>query len=531
MYFKPFLFFICIALFARFLFWDNSSTTNKVTLSIQNTSSTLVNKLKSIQVDDKKKNKYILNFLLKRSSPYQIEYSAKTRRLSVTIFNISKKHFKKYLALNKDYFHKLHLSYSKDHIYRLVFDLKIGVFPLPYNSKGIDNQIHLGFTKSYREHLQNKPRKKIQLSGLPSISHLSNRYKREQRRKNRLNKTKVKSANISLINYQETLVEKGIVQFSFQTDTPKNHAYGFKIKKDQLKKRLDITLGKDKLLGLETLSSMSRKNNALLGINGSYFIANGDPIGLLIKDKRLLSVPMLMRSCFGLHDNGNPFIGKPEFQGEVITEKGILTIEGINQVNKSKATLLYTPEFGLKAPHRDDTIYLTIKNNRILKVSKEAHFIPKEGYVLSFSRPRFPYFADLLPMDKLVVSYGLTPPWGSASFGLGGGPSLLDNGIVKVGTDESFNPFFMKNRAPRSAIGIDSNGGVIFLVVDGRQASSVGMSLEELGHTLKLLGAREAMNLDGGGSTGLYMAGKILNKPSDGNERRISNALIIGSLN
>lgn len=500
-------------------------------LSIQKTSPTLVNKLESIQIDDKKKNKLILNFSFKRNSPYQIDYSAKTRRLSVTIFNVSKKQFKKHLALNKDYFHKLHLSYSKDHIYRLIFDLKIGVFPLPYNSKGIGKTIHLGFTKSYREHLQNKPRKKIQLSGLPSISHLSNRYKRNRKKQSRKIAEQKQSANISLINYKETLIEDGIIHFSFKTNKPKNLAYGFKIQKSQLKKRLDITLGKDKLLGLETLSSMSKKNNALLGINGSYFIANGDPIGLLIKNKKLLSVPMLMRSCFGLHENGNPFIGKPEFQGEVITEKGILTIEGINQVNKSKATLLYTPEFGFKAPFREDTIYLTIKNNRILKVSKEAHFIPKEGFVLSFSRPRFPYFADLLPMDKLVVSYGLTPPWGSTSFGLGGGPSLLDNGIVKVGKDESFNPFFMKNRAPRSAIGIDSNGGVIFLVVDGRQANSVGMSLTELGHTLKLLGAREAMNLDGGGSSGLYMAGKIVNTPSDGNERQISNALIIGSLN
>ncbi|MCJ8345413.1 hypothetical protein MJH12_07730 [bacterium] len=445
MYLKPIFFILFTVLFAGALFWESPSHTKKVALSIQNTDSLRVNRLQSIQFDQKKKNKYILSFHFKRKSPYLIKYSSKTRRLNLTIFNISKRQFKKHLTLNKDYFNKLHLSYSKDHIYRLIFDLKIGVFPLPYNSKGTDNIINLGFTRSYREHLKNKPRKRIQLSNSPSIAHLSNRYKKKRNGK-RVKSSPIKqNEKIRLVNYQESQVETGITQFSFQTQSPKNHAYGFRIKKEHLKDRLDIVLGKEKLLGLDTLSTMSRKNNALLGINGSYFIANGDPIGLLIKNSKLLSVPMLMRSCFGLHENGNPFIGKPDFQGEVITEKGILTIEGINQVNKSKATLLYTSEFGLKTPFREDTIYLTIKENRILKVSKEAHFIPKEGYVLSFSRPRFPYFADLLPMDKLVLSYGLTPPWGNTSFGLGGGPSLLENGQVEVSKTESFNAFFMKN--------------------------------------------------------------------------------------
>ncbi|PCJ20376.1 MAG: hypothetical protein COB02_04910 [Candidatus Cloacimonadota bacterium] len=527
MYLKPLFFIIFIVLSAGFLFWDNNSTTNKVSLSIFNTNSIKVNKLQSIQFNQKKKNKYILSFHLKRKSPYHIQYSAKTRRLNLTIYNISKKKFKKFLTLNKNYFNKLHLSYSKDHIYRLIFDLKVGVFPLPYSSRGTNNKIHLGFTRSYREHLQNRPRKKIRLKLTPSISHLSNKYKKNNITSKQYKNTVKKSQKITLVKYRERKVENGITRFSFQTTSPKNRAYGFKIDKKHLKNRLDIILGKEKLLGLDTLSSMSLKSDALLGINGSYFIANGDPIGLLIKNKKLLSVPMLMRSCFGLHENGNPFIGKPEFQGEVITEKGILTIEGINQVNKSRATLLYTSEFGLKPPFREDTIYLTIKNNRILKVQKEPNFIPKEGYVLSFSRPRFPYFADLLPMDKLVLSFGLTPPWGSASFGLGGGPSLIENGIVEVSKTESFNSFFLKNRAPRSAIGIDKNGAVIFLVVDGRQANSVGMTLDELANTLKLLGARDAMNLDGGGSSSLYFSSKVINKPSDGNERKISNALII----
>jgi len=63
--------------------------------------------------------------------------------------------------------------------------------------------------------------------------------------------------------------------------------------------------------------------------------------------------------------------------------------------------------------------------------------------------------------------------------------------------------------------------------VDGRQTFSVGMTLNELATYLLKLGCTDAMNLDGGGSATLWYVGKVCNRPSDGRERPVANALVV----
>jgi exopolysaccharide biosynthesis protein len=85
----------------------------------------------------------------------------------------------------------------------------------------------------------------------------------------------------------------------------------------------------------------------------------------------------------------------------------------------------------------------------------------------------------------------------------------------------------MRERHPRTALGW--NDRYFYLVtVDGRQPRrSVGMTLEELARYLVSLGCREAMNLDGGGSTMMWVGDGVVNSPSDGEERAVANALIL----
>lgn len=92
---------------------------------------------------------------------------------------------------------------------------------------------------------------------------------------------------------------------------------------------------------------------------------------------------------------------------------------------------------------------------------------------------------------------------------------------------------FVNKRHNRTAIGIRPDGTVLLFVVDGRTKSSAGMSLDELISTLRWLGCHEALNLDGGGSTTLYVRnaphGGVVNHPSDNGlfdhsgERTVSN--------
>jgi len=87
---------------------------------------------------------------------------------------------------------------------------------------------------------------------------------------------------------------------------------------------------------------------------------------------------------------------------------------------------------------------------------------------------------------------------------------------------------WIETNQPRTIIGKYANDDLIFIVVDGRQNKwSAGVSLERLQDKLLELGVKSAYNLDGGGSSTMYFDGEVVNKPSDGGERRVINNIII----
>lgn len=106
------------------------------------------------------------------------------------------------------------------------------------------------------------------------------------------------------------------------------------------------------------------------------------------------------------------------------------------------------------------------------------------------------------------------------------------------GTDEPLeNSSFYVTRHPRTAVAKKENGNIIFFTVDGRSPESNGMSLEELQKTLRWLGASDILNLDGGGSTTMYIYNApengIVNHPTDNRkfdkegERRVANIIMV----
>ena len=69
-------------------------------------------------------------------------------------------------------------------------------------------------------------------------------------------------------------------------------------------------------------------------------------------------------------------------------------------------------------------------------------------------------------------------------------------------------------RNPRTAIGYTKDNHLIMLTADGREGSSIGLTLMELAQLMKEFGCINAMNLDGGGSTVMYVNGQVVNKPA-----------------
>src|SRR6185503_5497574 len=75
---------------------------------------------------------------------------------------------------------------------------------------------------------------------------------------------------------------------------------------------------------------------------------------------------------------------------------------------------------------------------------------------------------------------------------------------------------FVAGRQPRTLAGVRADGTLLLVTVDGRLPGwSVGMTLPEAARLMRSLGAREAMNLDGGGSSTMVVRGEVVNRPSD----------------
>jgi len=113
---------------------------------------------------------------------------------------------------------------------------------------------------------------------------------------------------------------------------------------------------------------------------------------------------------------------------------------------------------------------------------------------------------------------------------LASGPLMLKGG--RYADWQQCDSDFIATKHPRSAIAVTRDKRVLLITVDGRSpGNAIGMSIPELAHLVKVLGVKTALNLDGGGSTTLYLDGRVLNHPSDNRrfdhegERKIPNMI------
>ena len=130
------------------------------------------------------------------------------------------------------------------------------------------------------------------------------------------------------------------------------------------------------------------------------------------------------------------------------------------------------------------------------------------------------------PGSKKDTTY--RSPWTYRDI-LGAGPVLLQNGKVHIPVNEEvFFGTSIPEVHPRTAAGITASGDLILLLVDGRQLISRGVDLPELAQIMLELGCKDAINLDGGGSSALVVNGMLLNRPAGKTvEREVMSAIAV----
>ncbi len=349
--------------------------------------------------------------------------------------------------------------------------------------------------------------------------------------------------------------------------------YIAEMSRDAKELRFGVELANTRLLGRETIASMARRLAqqdipVLAGVNGSFGL-RGDRIGrggvifnLHIQDWELVSIPPRRdwwgfpppspwgETSFGVTTDGEFLLDAVQLNGVIHINGASIEVDCINQIREvGCAAVLYTPRFGEQTLTRRSYEVILKQLEQPLTGRYRSRFkidrvnrrgnstIPPDGVVLALDYDlAHTWDATFRAGETGSLEIALSPPeWQRAPDGIGGNIRLLRDGKIEPELVEFHQSGGRSNyrhrngarRNPRSALGF--NDDKLFLIaVDGRQRGySLGMTFYEMAGFLRDLGAKHAINFDGGSSSALWGLGGIVNRPSRGYERSVFNVAMI----
>ena len=323
---------------------------------------------------------------------------------------------------------------------------------------------------------------------------------------------------------------------------------------DLTKVRLDVVHAMDAAIGTEKTSSIATRHGAFAAINAGFFrldnsIFAGDPAGVLKIDGKVLSESNSNRIALFLENKPNEtvtFLSHLNIGGTLLIGKRRFFNFGLNRQRTEDDLVIFTPEFGRTTLTDPNGLEVIIRRGKITQIrnGKGSSPIPADGFVISATgRKR----VEVLRRVKIGVisreqfsSWGFgeglsdnpinqLPPFSTSEDIVGGVPELVRNGKIHLTWEqEKSSKSFVETRHPRTAVAKLKDGKFLMITVDGRSESSGGIGLYDLSNYLLELGASDAMNLDGGGSTTMFLDGKVVNHPSDKEgERKVSDAILV----
>jgi Phosphodiester glycosidase len=277
------------------------------------------------------------------------------------------------------------------------------------------------------------------------------------------------------------------------------------------------------LVGTNHLIKSAPPTQVAAAINGGYFNRNTRmPLGALKRDGKWLSSPILNRGAIGWNERGQIRIARLQMTETLNTSKGDrLGILALNSGYVQAGLGRYTSEWGATySPIQVNELIATIQQDKVTQIVPGNAAgsinvpIPKNGYLLALRGQ--PELSASLPIGtSLTLQQQITPTELDAYPQIiAAGPWLVEKGrIVLDAKGENFSAAFGKETAARSAIASTPLGTIILIAVHDR-AGGRGPTLAEMAQLLQQLGAVDALNLDGGSSTSLYLGGQLVNRAS-----------------
>ncbi|WP_027929623.1 phosphodiester glycosidase family protein [Amycolatopsis thermoflava] len=322
----------------------------------------------------------------------------------------------------------------------------------------------------------------------------------------------------------------------------------------------------------EKTSTLASKLGALVAVNGGFFVTSdadgyqGVPAGLAAYDGRLESLSAGSRAALVLGP-GPARIANLTSTVTVRSGGAAHAVEGVNRkpgvlrnCGRPGAVPTTAPRQDFTCTSADELVLFTDAFGAALPAGAGTQVVLDASGVVVSAGARG---GVLLPGQSAVQGIGASADWLAAHAVVGqrllvdsrvreasgfptvtprsvvsAAPLLLRDGRLAVDAategvldprDLSFGYAWSQQRQPRTMAGIDARGRLLLVTVDGRQPGvSEGVTLVEGARLMRSLGAVDALNLDGGGSSAMVVAGAVVNKPSDAaGERAVGDVVAV----
>ena len=321
---------------------------------------------------------------------------------------------------------------------------------------------------------------------------------------------------------------------------------------------LETCMGSGHVWGVETPPHMATSNTrpgheVVAAVNGDFFITStlseiGIPLSGQVRNGELLESTHNC-ACLVMDDNHRPYIDRLRFSGQIACGNDSFPLNLVNRLRyyiediSDNLSVLFTRGFGPMTYYGSSTGKMVLlrpaigefswKPNGIEQCVVESVFdargltaIPEGKAILWLKGSYADHAASINEGDVLSISFRLTfnnEPGDVEIHQLIGGSNdiIMQNGVMVQDWQELH---------PRTAVGFNADSTrLYFVVVDGRQDISVGATLKDMMGIFLALGAVNAMNLDGGGSSCMVVNDEVINSPSDGNVRPVGNGCLVVS--
>ncbi|GAB4322821.1 MAG: hypothetical protein Kow0059_18020 [Candidatus Sumerlaeia bacterium] len=310
--------------------------------------------------------------------------------------------------------------------------------------------------------------------------------------------------------------------------------------------------GGDALYGGERTSAMAAREEAggipvVCAINADFYGEHHRPVGLFVDDGHVFKNPDPNRPVFAVGASGRFYITEMTLAVIVTAGGQSFELDAVNPLAAGGSGAVFTPKNNRPVPFDPDFSWFRLKprGNTFLPnttalfdfsapLAEQQDFTITDGeFVLAAKKdsPLTRILAAAAPGTTVQIYPKIAQVPEPLTMAVGGIPRLITDGRIDVDYEKArIGKSFVTTEHPRTAIGFSRDGNTLWLVtVDGRQTGlSRGIGLMDLAQMMLDMGCWQAVNLDGGGSTTMFVRGQIVNSPSDlGGERVVSNCIML----